>query len=162
MFSPTFLAFYFPWCFLPTPKASPDFPQFFVFSKVQKSILQTFLPLRLSRNTECHLSPHSWEKQTIKCTFSSSFLYFQEKDTNCTKHGSLKFKLYIQAEERRDFTNKICTLTSTYWKLLFFINLCSQRLHEAANIMPVFKNGGGTHPVNYWATSLAQILCKVL
>lgn len=33
---------------------------------------------------------------------------------------------------------------------------------EAANIIPVFKNGGGTDLMNYQAISLAQTLCKVL
>lgn len=36
-----------------------------------------------------------------------------------------------------------------------------QMTTEAANIIPVFKNGGGTHLVNYQAISLAQMLCKV-
>lgn len=144
--------------FASAPKISPAFLQFLTSSKVQKSIptwsWETFLLFKLSRNTECHLSPNNLRKtMASNARFLRSSPCFQRKDASRTKHSGLKFKLYIHVE-LRDY-NKIFTLTSTDWKLSFNKSLQSEipwMTTEAANVMTVSKNGGGTYE---WATKLS-------
>ena len=63
------------------------------------------------------------------------------------------------------YKQDLCSQFNLLEKLVFNKSLQSEVIQmttAAANIIPVFKNGGEIYLVNYRAISLAQMLCKVL
>lgn len=82
---------------------------------------------------------------------------FLRRETNCTRQyfkiQTLCVCLYIYTEKNGTLENKICALSTTEMKTSVFNKSLQseviQMTTEAANIIPVFKNGGGTYLVNY-------------
>lgn len=172
-YSSTSLPFYFPWCLPSTPKISSAFLSSLRFPKSRRQwSSRAFLPLRLSHSTNDNLSPHrlrkKWQKMHTEVIKSWSKIISVFSGAGSKPYTTWHFKVQIVYTSRKNgglHKQDLCSQLDLLGSRGFNKSLQSEVLQmttEAANIIPAFKNGGGTHIVNYQAISLAQMLCKVL
>lgn len=128
---------------------------------------RAFLPLRLSCTTViCHHTgwEKKWQKKHTEVTdsWSKILFIFSEKRSKLYKTRYFKAQIvHTCRKNERLYKQDLWSQFNLLENLVFNKSLQSEVIQmttEAANIIPVFKNRGGTYLVNYWAISLAQTL----